>query len=235
MLGGRLRDASALQCRFVVEPADDHSAGQGGVDAEPAEDPPGEDSLDGLGDAAGVIEESPAEATASALCRRRACGRRPAGGRRLDAELAEHALVEVLLDELDRPSGVAEDVDRADLLELRRQLGVAGDRVVDLDVDEDPVAAARSRRHPQLLLHRVGDLVDPLDHGDPGGLEAGDLLRRGVLVALDDRAGVAEAHPLHLLVVHELAGHEGDDRQPRVVLARPTRPAAASMRPPGSV
>src|SRR3954454_22568022 len=74
---------------------------------------------------------------------------------------------------------------------------------------------------PQLLLHRLGDLVDPLDDRDPRFLEAGDLLGRGVLGALDDRAGVAEAHPLHLLVVHELAGHEGDDRQLRVVLIAP--------------
>src|SRR4051812_26426493 len=50
---------------------------------------------------------------------------------------------------------------------------------------------------PQLLLHNVGDLIDPLDHPDPGSLEAGDLLRCSVLGALDDRAGVPEAHPLH--------------------------------------
>ena len=58
---------------------------------------------------------------------------------------------------------------------------------------------------PERLLDPVGDLVDPLDDGDAGGLEAGDLLGRRVLVALDDRAGVAEAHALHLLVVHEPA------------------------------
>ena len=61
------------------------------------------------------------------------------------------------------------------------------------------------RPRPSVSLTRVGDLVDPLDHRDAGRLEAGDLLGGRVLGALDDRAGVAEAHALHLLVVHELA------------------------------
>src|SRR5437588_9991249 len=74
-----------------------------------------------------------------------------------------------------------------------------------------PSSCFSANRSPQLLLHRVGNLVDPLDHGDPGALEAGNLLRCRVLGALDDRPGVAEAHPLHLLLVHELSGHEGDD------------------------
>ena len=55
----------------------------------------------------------------------------------LDAEIAEHALVEVLPDDCDLAVLVGEDVDRADLLELRGQLGVARDLVGDLDVDED--------------------------------------------------------------------------------------------------
>src|SRR5262249_28147165 len=59
-------------------------------------------------------------------------------GRRIAAEVAEDALVEVLGDDLDPGLAGAEDVDRADLLELRRQLGVGGDRGVHLDVDEDP-------------------------------------------------------------------------------------------------
>ena len=45
--------------------------------------------------------------------------------------------------------------------------------------------------------------------------------RGGVLLALDDRAGVAEAHAGHL--VHEASGHERDDRQARVVLGHPAR------------
>src|SRR3954452_10332074 len=70
----------------------------------------------------------------------------------------------------------------------------------------------------ELLLNDVRDLVDALDDRDAGGLEAGDLLGRRVLLALHDRAGVAEGHSLHLLVVHELARHERDDRQAGVVL-----------------
>ena len=45
----------------------------------------------------------------------------------------------------------------------------------------------------------------------PAAREPRDLLGRRVGLALDDRAGVAEAHARHL--VHEAAGHEGDDRQ----------------------
>src|SRR4051812_50208886 len=88
----------------------------------------------------------------------------------------------------------------------------------------DPDGPGREAEEPSgidFVLHDVRDLVDPLDDGDAGCLEARDLLRRRVLLALDDRAGVAEAHALHLLVVHELAGHEGDDRQSRVVLLPP--------------
>ena len=45
----------------------------------------------------------------------------------------------LLLDDLDPPVGGGEDVDGADLFELGRQRGVAGDGVVDLDADEDRV------------------------------------------------------------------------------------------------
>ena len=59
-------------------------------------------------------------------------------GRGVEAQAAEHALVEVVLDDLERRrrrSG--EDVDRADLGQLGGQRGVARDGVVDLDVDEE--------------------------------------------------------------------------------------------------
>ena len=46
-----------------------------------------------------------------------------AGRGGLDAQLAEDALVEVLLDDLNVPVRVGEDVDRADVLELLRELG----------------------------------------------------------------------------------------------------------------
>src|SRR5262245_28472842 len=57
----------------------------------------------------------------------------------LDAEVAEHALVEVLADDRDRAVALpdVEDVDGADLLQLGGQLWVVGDVVTDLDVDED--------------------------------------------------------------------------------------------------
>src|SRR3954453_21775863 len=74
--------------------------------------------------------------------------------------------------------------------------------------------------HPrQLGLHDLRDLRDLLCDGDPRLGQARDLLARRVLLALDDRAGVAEAHARHL--VHEPPGHEGDDRQARVVLGPP--------------
>src|SRR3954466_16331008 len=54
----------------------------------------------------------------------------------LYAEVAEDALVEVLADDLHLAAVVGIDVDRADLLELRGQLRVAGDLVRDHHVDE---------------------------------------------------------------------------------------------------
>src|SRR5437016_10397891 len=71
----------------------------------------------------------------------------------------------------------------------------------------------------QAFLHERRDVLDPLRHRDAGGLHALDLVGRGVGLPLDDRAGVAEAHAGHL--VHEATRHEGDDRQPRPVLADP--------------
>src|SRR5881394_887567 len=58
---------------------------------------------------------------------------------RVDAEVAEDALVEVLGDDFDAGVGRGEDVDGADFFELLGELGVGGDRGVDLDVDEDLV------------------------------------------------------------------------------------------------
>src|SRR5215207_9671873 len=80
------------------------------------------------------------------------------------------------------------------------------------------IASLRIGRAPlgELRLHDLGDLRDLLCDGDAGLREAGDLLSRRVLLALDDRAGVAEAHARHL--VHEAPGHERDDRQIAVVL-----------------
>src|ERR1700733_7264344 len=60
-------------------------------------------------------------------------------GCRINAEIAEDALVEVLLDHLDLAAGVLEDVNGADFLELGGEGGVAGYGGVDLDVDEDLV------------------------------------------------------------------------------------------------
>src|SRR4051812_38664818 len=85
-------------------------------------------------------------------------------GRCVEAELTEHALVEVLAHRLHAAVGGGEDVHRADLLELSREVGVAGDRVVDLDVDEDSnellFASRSSLGHqtlaPSLSLTRSG-------------------------------------------------------------------------------
>src|SRR3954447_11302915 len=59
------------------------------------------------------------------------------GRRGLNAELAQRALVEVLLHDLHRAVGVLRvDVDRADLGELLRHRRIFRDRRVDLHVDE---------------------------------------------------------------------------------------------------
>src|SRR5436189_3878210 len=81
------------------------------------------------------------------------------------------------------------------------------------------MASLRIGGGPQLALHDLRDLRDLLGDRDAGLGEAGDLLGGRVLLALHDRAGVAEAHARHL--VHEAAGHERDDRQARVVLLDP--------------
>src|SRR5512139_33721 len=94
----------------------------------------------------------------------------PARGGRLDTEVAEDALVEVLGDDHDVPLLVRVDVDRADLLELRGDLGVVADLLGDLDVDEDtmhlpgvghqtpplPFALAGSRAAPSRELTASG-------------------------------------------------------------------------------
>src|SRR6476646_974210 len=54
-------------------------------------------------------------------------------GRGVDAEVAEDALVAVLVDDLNRATGVLEDVDGADFLQLGGEGGIVADRVIDLD------------------------------------------------------------------------------------------------------
>src|SRR3954453_19688444 len=61
----------------------------------------------------------------------------------------------------------------------------------------------------------LGDVLDALGDIDARGAQPGDLLGRGVLPALDDRAGVPEGHARHL--VHDPARHERDDRKTRLV------------------
>src|SRR4051812_13624971 len=56
--------------------------------------------------------------------------------RRLHAQLAEDALVQVLLDDVDLAGLVGVDVDGARVREFLRHLGIACDLVRDLDVDE---------------------------------------------------------------------------------------------------
>src|ERR671936_3192250 len=77
------------------------------------------------------------------------------------------------------------------------------------------MASLRIGGGSQLRPHDLRDLRDLLGHRDAGFGEAGDLLGGRVLLALDDRAGMAETHARHL--VHEPPGHERDDRQARVV------------------
>src|SRR5436190_21439865 len=60
-----------------------------------------------------------------------------------------------------------------------------------------------SRRRPlrELGFDHLGDVLDTLGDSDPRLVQAGDLLRGGVLLAFDDRAGMAEGHPRQL--IHE--------------------------------
>src|SRR3954464_1224959 len=61
-----------------------------------------------------------------------------ARGGGLDAELAQHALVEVVLDHLDGAVAVRVDVDGAGVLELLREARVGADVLCHLDVYEGP-------------------------------------------------------------------------------------------------
>src|SRR5271167_2644761 len=74
-----------------------------------------------------------------------------------------------------------------------------------------PSLRIRAFLRADLLADHLRDVLDPLGDRDAGAFEALDLLGRRVLLALDDRARVPEAHAGHL--VHEAAGHERDDRQ----------------------
>src|SRR5581483_6779944 len=77
----------------------------------------------------------------------------------LQAELAEDAFVEVRADDGDVAVLVGEDVDGADLLELPRELGVVGDPLVDLDLDEDRLELLLGRHQtfaPSLSLTASG-------------------------------------------------------------------------------
>src|SRR4051812_43887651 len=57
--------------------------------------------------------------------------------RRVQAQLAEHALVEVLLDDLHVAAGVFEDVHRAGVLELLGDVCLVADLRIHLHVDEE--------------------------------------------------------------------------------------------------
>src|SRR5215217_4537816 len=77
-----------------------------------------------------------------------------AARRRLHAQLAQHALVQVLLDYLHVAALVGVDVDRAGVLELLSQVGVVLDRVVDRDVDEQSTHEVTTS--PSFSLTRSG-------------------------------------------------------------------------------
>src|SRR4051812_41067342 len=76
-----------------------------------------------------------------------------AGRRGLDAQLAQNALVEVVLHHLGVPVLGLVDVDRTRLLELLGQLGVVARLVGQLDVDE---LARHQAAPPSLSLTRFG-------------------------------------------------------------------------------
>src|SRR4051794_41921012 len=74
------------------------------------------------------------------------------------AELAEHALVEVLLDHLDLAVARGIDVDGAGVLELLGRLRVAADVVGHFDVDERAGHGLSLHLRLDLLLDEVRDL-----------------------------------------------------------------------------
>src|SRR4051794_15408961 len=76
--------------------------------------------------------------------------------RGVDAQRAEDALVDVVVDDLHALAGRGEDVDRAGLLELLRELAVALDRLVDLDPDEGGVVPHAAAPCPIRSLTRSG-------------------------------------------------------------------------------
>src|SRR5207248_8211362 len=64
---------------------------------------------------------------------------------------------------------------------------------------------SRGRPLRELGFDHLGDVLDTLGDRDPRLGQAGDLLGGGVLLAFDDRAGMAEGHPRHL--IHEAPRH----------------------------
>src|SRR3990170_3918946 len=81
----------------------------------------------------------------------------------------------------------------------------------ELQLCPGPARARPLRAHSKPLLDQTRYLRNLLRYGDASLLETADLLGRRVRFALDDRPGVPEAHPRHL--VHEAPGHEGHDGQ----------------------
>src|SRR3569832_2023364 len=62
---------------------------------------------------------------------------------------------------------------------------------------------AASGSQAEALVDQPRNVLDALGYGDAGRLHARNLVGRGVGLALDDGAGVSEAHARHL--VHEAA------------------------------
>ena len=155
--------------------------------------------------------------------------------RGVEAQTAEHALVEVLLDDLERAAGVlGEDVDGA-------RLGRASRRAPASAAAASSTSTAM--KMPSFLMpgaplgdlgpDDLGDVLDPLGDGDAGLRQARDLLGGRVLLAFDDRAGVAEAHARHLCLMKRPAMKATIGR--RELCSVTQRASSASMRPPGSV
>jgi hypothetical protein len=132
-------------------------------------------------------------------------------GGRVQAEPAEDALVDVLGDDLHPAAGACVDVDGAGLLQPAGQRGVARDSVVDLDADERRVRPHAALRSASLAFTRSGISEISSATVIPASARRAIFSAAVSSLPLHDRAGGPEGHAGHL--VHEPAGHEGDDGQ----------------------
>src|ERR1700727_913428 len=155
--------------------------------------------------------------------------------RGIETETAEHALVEIALDDLAPAVGGREDVHGADLRELGRQRRIGGGGVLDFDRDEDPVPPhAALLRSAICALTRSGISSIRCTTGMPAASRraifsvALSSLPSTIVPACPKDMPCISSSSMNLPAMNAMIGR-------RESCSLTHRASCASMRPPGSV